>query len=153
RRRPAAGPWHKRHIVETWSLHHLGRLRPWTRCAEPRPARRCASDFGTARTGARVRNLEDLMNRPRTLLLASSAAFVMASLACSGAVTTGAEAGGTEVQLQGAGATFPAPLYNRWFEDYVKAHPNAQVGYQPVGSGAGVTQFTNKTVDFGASDA
>ena len=93
------------------------------------------------------------MTRARTLLLASSAAFLMASIACSGSASSSAEAGTTVVQLQGAGATFPAPLYNRWFEDYVKAHPNAQVGYQPVGSGAGVTQFTNKTVDFGASDA
>jgi phosphate transport system substrate-binding protein len=55
--------------------------------------------------------------------------------------------------LHGAGATFPAPLYDRWFKDYVKAHPSVRVDYQAVGSGAGITQFTNKTVDFGASDA
>ena len=55
--------------------------------------------------------------------------------------------------LHGAGATFPAPLYDRWFKDFVKAHPNARVDYQAVGSGAGINQFTNKTVDFGASDA
>jgi phosphate transport system substrate-binding protein len=57
------------------------------------------------------------------------------------------------VELHGAGASFPAPLYDRWFKAYVAAHPNVRVDYQSVGSGAGITQFTNKTVDFGASDA
>ena len=51
------------------------------------------------------------------------------------------------------GASFPAPLYDRWFKDYVGAHPSVRVDYQSVGSGAGIKQFTNKTVDFGASDA
>lgn len=57
-----------------------------------------------------------------------------------------------KVSLTGAGATFPAPLYQRWFFDYNKANPNIQVSYQSVGSGAGVEQFIQKTVDFGASD-
>jgi phosphate transport system substrate-binding protein len=57
------------------------------------------------------------------------------------------------VDLHGAGASFPAPLYDRWFKSYVSAHPNVRVDYQSNGSGAGVTQFTNKTIDFGASDA
>ncbi len=62
-----------------------------------------------------------------------------------------AQGGGT-VSLTGAGATFPAPLYQRWFSEYNKQHPNVQVSYQAVGSGAGVQQFTQGTVDFGASD-
>jgi phosphate transport system substrate-binding protein len=57
------------------------------------------------------------------------------------------------VQLSGAGATFPAPLYQRWAVEYNKLHPDVQVNYQSVGSGAGVKQFTTGTVDFGASDA
>lgn len=62
-----------------------------------------------------------------------------------------AQGGGT-VSLTGAGATFPAPLYQSWFSDYNKQNPNVQVSYQAVGSGAGVQQFTQGTVDFGASD-
>ena len=54
-------------------------------------------------------------------------------------------------KLNGAGATFPAPLYNSWFQSFNKDTGN-QVNYQAVGSGAGVRQFTAKTVDFGASD-
>jgi phosphate transport system substrate-binding protein len=57
------------------------------------------------------------------------------------------------VDLHGAGASFPQPLYDKWFKAYVTTHPNVRIDYQQVGSGAGVTQFTNKTVDFGASDA
>lgn len=57
-----------------------------------------------------------------------------------------------DVQLVGAGASFPAPLYQRWFQDFNKQHPKVQINYQSVGSGAGVEQFTKGTVDFGASD-
>jgi len=45
-------------------------------------------------------------------------------------------------QLQGAGATFPAPLYQRWIAEYTKANPDVQINYQGVGSGAGIKQFT-----------
>jgi phosphate transport system substrate-binding protein len=58
----------------------------------------------------------------------------------------------SKVSLSGAGATFPAPLYQRWFADFNKKQPNIQVSYQSVGSGAGVQQFIAGTVDFGASD-
>src|SRR5215469_10696161 len=57
------------------------------------------------------------------------------------------------VKLQGAGASFPAPLYLKWFKTYSGAHPNVQVDYQSVGSGSGVKSFMDRTVDFGASDA
>ncbi|HEV3218376.1 MAG TPA: phosphate ABC transporter substrate-binding protein PstS [Candidatus Acidoferrales bacterium] len=56
------------------------------------------------------------------------------------------------MQLQAAGATFPAPIYTKWFDAYNKMHPNIQVNYQPVGSGGGIRQLIAKTVDFGASD-
>src|SRR5262249_37411241 len=57
------------------------------------------------------------------------------------------------VDIQGAGATFPAPLYKRWFLEYYHRHPNVRVNYQAIGSGAGIRQFTADLVDFGASDA
>jgi phosphate transport system substrate-binding protein len=57
------------------------------------------------------------------------------------------------VQLSGAGATFPAPLYMQWFKDYHGAHSNVTIDYQPIGSAAGIKQFTAGTTDFGASDA
>lgn len=62
-------------------------------------------------------------------------------------------ASATAQQLSGAGASFPAPLYQRWAQDFGKANSGIQVNYQSVGSGAGVKQFTQGTVDFGASDA
>ncbi|OLP18113.1 phosphate ABC transporter substrate-binding protein PstS [Leptolyngbya sp. 'hensonii'] len=62
-------------------------------------------------------------------------------------------AGGKTVSLNGAGASFPAPLYQRWFAEYNKTNPTIQISYQSVGSGAGVKQFIAKTVDFGATDA
>src|SRR5690349_24560687 len=60
---------------------------------------------------------------------------------------------GAVVQINGAGATFPAPIYTKWFAEYNKLHPDIQINYQPVGSGAGIRQITAKTVFFGASDA
>jgi len=55
-------------------------------------------------------------------------------------------------QINGAGATFPMPIYQKWFQDYNKAHPSVQINYGGGGSGAGISQLTNGTVDFGASD-
>jgi phosphate transport system substrate-binding protein len=55
--------------------------------------------------------------------------------------------------LQGAGATFPNPLYQKWLSEYGKAHGNVKIDYQSVGSGAGINQLKQQTVDFGASDA
>jgi phosphate transport system substrate-binding protein len=57
------------------------------------------------------------------------------------------------VQLSGAGASFPAPLYQRWAVEFNKANPDVQINYQSVGSGAGIKQFVAGTVDFAASDA
>ena len=55
-------------------------------------------------------------------------------------------------QINGAGATFPNPIYSKWFSEYNKLHPNIQINYQPIGSGGGIRQITNRTVFFGASD-
>jgi phosphate transport system substrate-binding protein len=57
------------------------------------------------------------------------------------------------VKLKGSGASFPFPLYGRWFKDYGKVNKQVQVDYQAKGSGAGIKDFVNKTVDFAASDA
>jgi phosphate transport system substrate-binding protein len=57
------------------------------------------------------------------------------------------------VKLQGAGASFPAPLYLKWFKSYASTKPGVQVDYQSVGSGSGVKSFVDRTVDFAASDA
>src|SRR6266850_139586 len=57
------------------------------------------------------------------------------------------------IRLQGAGATFPNPLYQKWFSEYNKIAPNAKFDYQSIGSGGGIKQISAKTVDFGGSDA
>jgi phosphate transport system substrate-binding protein len=54
--------------------------------------------------------------------------------------------------LNGAGATFPYPIYSKWFDEYHKVKPELSINYQSIGSGGGIRQLTEKTVDFGASD-
>src|ERR1051326_3905368 len=56
------------------------------------------------------------------------------------------------VQISGAGATFPYPIYSKWFDEYHKAHPNVEINYQSIGSGGGIRQLSAGTVFFGASD-
>jgi phosphate transport system substrate-binding protein len=76
-----------------------------------------------------------------------AAGFVaILSLACG-------QNAGAQTLLNASGATFPAPLYGRWFNEYNKVHPDVQVNYNPVGSGQGITDFTKGLTDFGASDA
>src|SRR5213595_3520648 len=57
-----------------------------------------------------------------------------------------------KVQINGAGATFPNPIYSKWFAEYNKLHPEIRINYQPIGSGGGIQQITNQTVFFGATD-
>jgi phosphate transport system substrate-binding protein len=56
------------------------------------------------------------------------------------------------LSLTGAGATFPYPMYSKWFNQYQKLHPDIEINYQSIGSGGGIKQVTEGTVDFGASD-
>jgi phosphate transport system substrate-binding protein len=75
--------------------------------------------------------------------------------ACSGGgpVTPPPDASdGAGVQIDGAGATFPYPLYSKWFSDYHALHPDVRINYQSIGSGGGIRQLTNGTVFFGATD-
>jgi phosphate transport system substrate-binding protein len=62
-------------------------------------------------------------------------------------------AGAAPVQINGAGATFPYPIYSKWFSEYQTVDSAVQINYQSIGSGGGIRQFLDKTVDFGASDA
>jgi len=78
----------------------------------------------------------------------SLAIFLLASIACN---NNGS--GSSSVALQGAGATFPAPLYQKWLSEYGNLHPNLKMDYQSIGSGGGIKQIKEQTVDFGASDA
>jgi phosphate transport system substrate-binding protein len=64
----------------------------------------------------------------------------------------GATVAAQNVQINGAGATFPYPLYSKWFDEYHKLHPNVAINYQSIGSGGGIRQITNQTVFFGATD-
>src|ERR1700741_1726689 len=81
--------------------------------------------------------------------VAAPAGLALVLSGCGGA----AGSGPTSVKLQGAGASFPAPLYNKWFKAYSASHANVLVDYQSVGSGSGVKSVMDRTVDFGASDA
>jgi len=74
----------------------------------------------------------------------------LAALAIFGLSFTWAQAA---TRLQGAGATFPAPLYERWIAEYEKVKPDIQIDYQPIGSGGGIKGITDKTIDFAGSDA
>jgi phosphate transport system substrate-binding protein len=77
--------------------------------------------------------------------------LLLAAASCFPAV--GCSEAGEDITLQGAGATFPAPLYKRWFLENYRLHPEIRVNYQPIGSGAGIRQFTEHLIHFGASDA
>ena len=77
-------------------------------------------------------------------------AFAVTLLA---AVFAGARDARCQLLINGAGATFPYPIYSQWFDVYVKDNPAVRFNYQSIGSGGGIKQLLNKTVDFGASDA
>jgi phosphate transport system substrate-binding protein len=78
---------------------------------------------------------------------------VKRTLAAAAALFLCATVGVAHAQkLNGAGATFPNPIYSKWFSEYSASHSGVQINYQPIGSGAGIRQVTSGTVDFGASD-
>jgi phosphate transport system substrate-binding protein len=90
-----------------------------------------------------------------TLLSLASCALLLTVAGCNstpgGTKSPAQMAGGS--QITGAGATFPNPIYSRWFSEYAQAKPGVHINYQSVGSGAGIQQVSKKIVDFGASDA
>jgi phosphate transport system substrate-binding protein len=88
--------------------------------------------------------------------------LVLALFACGGAADRAADApgdtsaavagtGGSQGSLTGAGATFPYPIYDKWFKEYSRK-TGIQINYQSIGSGGGIRQFTQGTVDFGGTD-
>ena len=100
--------------------------------------------------------MNSIISAKKQVWLVPMLALTLSIASCGGSDTasTGGNTTGSSksVSLTGAGASFPAPLYQRWFSEYNKQNPGVQVTYQSVGSGAGVEQFTQQTVDFGASD-
>jgi phosphate transport system substrate-binding protein len=83
----------------------------------------------------------------RTVMLVLALTIIGVAIACNGG-----DGGGT-VKLQGAGATYPNPLYQKWISEYGKLNPNIRIDYQSIGSGGGQKQIRERTVDFGASDS
>lgn len=84
---------------------------------------------------------------------------VMVAVALAGACSrqpqpssTESPQGGSPLQINGAGATFPNPIYSKWFAEFNKVRPDVRINYQPIGSGGGIRQLTSGTVFFGASD-
>jgi phosphate transport system substrate-binding protein len=73
-------------------------------------------------------------------------------LVAIGAATLAVGVSAQTMKINGAGATFPYPIYSKWFSEYNKLHPNVEINYQSIGSGGGIRQVTNQTVFFGASD-
>jgi len=78
--------------------------------------------------------------------LSFMAASAIAALGLSGALSA------QTVSINAAGATFPDPIYEKWFQEYNKLHSNIRINYQPIGSGGGISHLTDGTIDFGASD-
>ena len=92
----------------------------------------------------------------RSLTLAAPVALAMIAAACGGSQPAGDEKAAAPasatLQINGAGATFPYPIYSKWFDEYNKKHPQVQINYQSIGSGGGIRQVSNETVFFGATD-
>jgi phosphate transport system substrate-binding protein len=80
----------------------------------------------------------------------SSTSRILAVAGCVAALGAGVAA--QKVRINGAGATFPNPIYSKWFSEYNKLHPDVEINYQSIGSGGGVQQISKQTVFFGASD-
>ena len=78
--------------------------------------------------------------------------FRLATLLAALSILAAGPALAQKIQINGAGATFPYPIYSKWFSEYNKLHPEVEVNYQSIGSGGGIRQLTNQTVFFGATD-
>ncbi len=100
-----------------------------------------------------------MVKRTRASVVAAGMILALVAAACSSnndsSSSASSSSGGSfdGVALTGAGATFPDPIYEQWFQDFPSVESGAQINYQAIGSGGGVEQFTAQTVDFGASDA
>jgi phosphate transport system substrate-binding protein len=90
----------------------------------------------------------------RVFQLAPILRIMLVAMSGLGLLTFGVPAPSASAQMlmNGAGATFPYPIYSKWFDEYTKVDPNVRFNYQSIGSGGGIRQITERTVDFGASD-
>src|SRR4029077_17344354 len=79
--------------------------------------------------------------------------FRIATLLTALSILAAGPALAQKIQINGAGATFPYPIYSKWFSEYNKLHPEVQINYQSIGSGGGIQQITPQTVFFGATDS
>lgn len=93
-----------------------------------------------------------VLKTPRLFAVLAIASLLLFGFSCSPGGAGPGTAGST-INLQGAGATFPNPLYQKWLSEYGKLHPNVRIDYQSIGSGGGIKQIKEQTVDFGASDS
>jgi phosphate transport system substrate-binding protein len=91
-----------------------------------------------------MRNRSALMSAIRLTAIALCGLLV--------AVTAGPVRADAQLLMNGAGATFPYPIYSKWFDEYTKVDPGVRFNYQSIGSGGGIRQISERTVDFGASD-
>src|SRR5258706_11975985 len=93
----------------------------------------------------------------RDLLRLLCVVCTLSIIGCGGTSTgqqsNGEGNGSSTLQINGAGATFPNPIYSKWIAEYNKLHPNIRINYQPIGSGGGIRQLTNQTVFFGGTDS
>jgi phosphate transport system substrate-binding protein len=90
------------------------------------------------------------LTRISALLVVMTLAFsTLALVGCTSESASSTKA----IRMQGAGATFPNPIYQKWFSEYNKAHSDVTFDYQSIGSGGGIKQIVSRTVDFGGSDA
>ena len=91
----------------------------------------------------------------RPLSLAAPVALALTTMACGGAqpaTDRAATPAAALIQINGAGATFPYPIYSKWFDEYNKKNQSVRINYQSIGSGGGIRQVSNETVFFGATD-
>src|SRR5689334_20555879 len=102
----------------------------------------CSSTFATRCPAQR----RPWRNKPMTRTSILTNLTLWLALAASGA-------SGQQVLINAGGATFPYPMYSKWFDQYHKKLPNISINYQSQGSGFGIQQVTAGTVDFGASDS
>jgi len=91
-------------------------------------------------SGIGVRQLHRMMKLRRRIFLGLAIAFGLSATASA------------QMMINGAGATFPYPIYSKWFDAYAKVDPSVRFNYQSIGSGGGQKQILSQTVDFGASD-
>ena len=97
--------------------------------------------------------MSDYQTAFKSIAVAAVLAVALLLTSCSPHGSSDGVGAGSATGLVGAGATFPNPIYQKWVSDYQKVHPQIKIDYQSIGSGGGIKQIKEQTVDFGASDS